>query len=375
MSSTDPVRRFIATLRARPRVALATAATAIAAIATGSVLAMALGQRGVAGAPSASDIATPSATPASSLPSPSPTATPPSSPTPTAAQPSEAPTASPVTTPSATPEPVADSHWAALPPMPDAEAWLVDDALMLDDGRLVVFRSPYMSRGAYMAISIGEGDTEWTVELPGTSFTDDITQRWAQAGDGRIYSHQWVIDPTVTPWTVEPFLIDGEVVDAAVATGPGGNLYFNVPDGSHLVAVDPATGMASPTSENTVITDVFNLVAWQDRIYATSISEIAAYDPATDTWADVMEFNSWQGAHRGDFAPDGLLYSLDADEYGAPRLLEAADPATGEVVEIPRPLDAARDWNPIFITGPDGRLWAVDRVQSYAYVGPDPFGR
>lgn len=386
MSSPNPIQRFLAALRDRPQLALVTTAVAVAAIASGGFLAMVLGgTRGAAVAPTptpqptvaaASDEATPTATlPPSPVTSASPSDAPSPSPTPVA---TDAPAATPI--PSASPRPAAtakptpeptpsDRSWTALPDMPDEADYFVRDAVVLDDGRVVVFRFAHDDERVDV-LTIESGDASWrSVELD-SSFDDRTVYQWAAGSDGRIYSHSLVIDPTDEPWDVEPFETPiGDVggdVGGVLVGGPDGRLYLSSADFGALHILDLETGTWSLSSENTVIQMMDGLLAGAEVIYVVEVEHAAVYVPAEDSWSYITG-QSYQNAIRSGLGPDERIYFLDGWETRN-QSIKVLDPETAEWSSIPRPLAAAPDWSPIFITAPDGRLWAIDAEQSFAFL-------
>ncbi|HSK93396.1 MAG TPA: hypothetical protein VLA76_04985 [Candidatus Angelobacter sp.] len=382
MTVADRLRRFGQAVRTRPQVALVTAVVALAAILAGGAVALALGgPRDVSSAPSESPTllaATedPSPTPTPS-PQPSPTLTP--SPTPSAtATPTDeptrsatpSPTAAPTATPSRSPEPTPqDRSWMALPPMPNAPAYFVRDVVTLADGRLAVFRYERTGSQRASVLTIESGDERWTpvdLDEPLDDFTLWI---WTQGPDGLLYSHARVIDPSGTSWDVEPWDpgFDEEPV-APIATGRDGRLIYREAEHlAELLFVDPETGDWQRSSENTIIGNVDAIHVGADLLYLVETEAVASYDPATDSWAALTTM-PYVNAARSGIDPDERLIFLDGWESRNQQIF-VFDPATGAWSELPRPLAASPTWNPIFRTGPDGRLWAVDAEQSFIYLG------
>lgn len=382
MSVSERLRRFAATLRARPRVAAVTGAVALAAVLTGGALAMALGgPRGVAHAPTPSQSPSPTLPAATDEPTPSTTATP-APPTPTASPTTDAPTpsetpsptavatATPLPTPDPTPDPTPeDRFWTALPQMPNAPDHFVRDVVVLDDGRLAVFRYERTGDQRVSLLTIEPGDERWTPIEVDEPFDDFTIWIWTQGPDGRLYSHGLVIDPSGTSWDVEPWDpgFDEEPV-APIATGPDGRLYFR--EAEHLpelLILDVETGEWKRSSENTIIAQVDALLVSDGLIYLAETEEVASFDPVTDRWESVTRM-PYVNAARGGIGPDGRLVFLDAWESENQAIL-VLDPDTGEWSELPRPTSASSTWNPIFRTGPDGRLWAVDAEGVFVYLG------
>ena len=90
--------------------------------------------------------------------------------------------------------------------MPGGAQFLTADALVLPDGRIVVFRWDRGGQPNRDVLVYDPDRDEWSVptfdrELP-TIGTD---QAFALGSDGMIYSHESMIDPTSDPWTVTPF--------------------------------------------------------------------------------------------------------------------------------------------------------------------------
>lgn len=381
MRLTDRMTRFASTLRERPKVAAATAATAVAAIVAGVALSLLIGGRGEAAVgPTASPTPLPASTSETASPMPSmpvfaPTPTPVPTPTPTVAA-TVPPTPDPTPTPTAAeggyggtiPGPGAafeDPNWETMPAMPEG-AHPVEGVVLLEDGRLLAMQPPHDDSG-WTVMSIRAGDETWSpIPISGLDSGRDFYS-FTLGPDGRIYTDALVIDPAARTWTAADAGWEHEFASHVVGFGPDGRLYGQSPTGTSLVALDPETGEVIESSENDsrgASALLFQaLVADDTELFAVDIATVMAYDPARETWRVVHDWG-WSFAAQAGLGPDGHLYMMADEEEG--RGIRRIDTAAATWSEIPRPYEAEWEWTPRFVTGPDGRLWAVGATQVFA---------
>lgn len=378
MRLTDRLARIATSLRTRPRLAAATAATAGSAIVAGGILALVIG-----GSPQAAvaPTASPTEAAASSTPTITPTATP--APTPTS-QPTASATASPTPTPTPLPTltptppeggyggpilgpggPFEDPVWEAMPALPNGDAHAIAGVVVLDDGRLIAFREA-VDRSSWGAVSIRPGDLTWT-EIPISGLETRRLYSFTLGPDGRIYTEALVIDPTAPNWTAVDAGWGEPATSHVIGSGPDDRLYRAV-DGGILVILDPATGdigrsSANDASRNPDALSFNALLPGTTEVFAVDLATVVAYDPATDSWRLVVDWG-WHHAARSGIGPDGSIWIMADEEEG--RVLHRLNPVSSEWVEVPRPHEAWWEWIPHFVTGPDGRVWAIGEGQVFA---------
>lgn len=375
--------RIVRSVRARPAAWAVGSVVVVAAVATGAVAStLMLSDRQAAGDASDDPLASTSASAsvepsASATPSddPSPTGTatasptPSASPTPVTAQPT--PTATPVDGHGGAPAPSWDiaGTWAALPAMPAADAFAISDVLMLDDGRLVVFRWQTQPEVDGARVLTWSPDSQsWLAVRTETILTGTDAQ-FAQGADGRIYSYDNLIDPSSDPWQVDSFaLADPSEVYAGYGldSGPDGRLYrprTTLSMGrSAFEILDPTTGERTNSS---VLTGLGTCVLrGEDRVFLIDTVEFTAYDPASDRWSETVAMLGDRDCYGAGFGPDGRLYVAsmwwEATDY------VAWDFARETWLSVEPP--PASEFRPHFLTGPGGRLWAVDSRASFVFT-------
>lgn len=380
---SNAIQRLIERLRGRPRLALGVGLTAIAAVVVGAVLGtVLLGARGVASEPAASEAPTagetatarPSATVRASVNSPTPS--PSETPTETS---SPGPVATPVASPTPTTEPgyvpPPDDGWDPLPAMPNADALQMVDVVTLFDGRVVAFRFPPegLYGGPLDVMVIRPGDDAWEPVALSREITINGGNAFTVTPSGLIYTHNWVIDPAKDPWSVEAFDLapESDRADALipVGTGPDGRIYHPaVDDGRSLIAFDPQTGEFTTSSRSTIsfhdAISIQSVLGGDELVYLIDTATILAYDPGADTWAVAARLVDFMHAGTAGIGPDDRITLLrdNGELY--------VWPGQGELEPLDRPFEAPSAWNPVFHTGPDGRLWAVDDANPFVFAGP-----
>ena len=379
MNLTERWHQIRESIRSRPLPWAIGFGVALAAIASGALMAAVIsgGPRGTGQA--ASDEPTVSASASGSEePSPSPTstpeATPSPSPTPTPGAVPPSPTPTPEEGFGGAPAPSWDIEgtWTALPAMPDAYAYALSDVLVLRDGTLVVFRwqqDPGVD-GAQV-LRYDEDRAAW-VAVATEPLLTGTDEPWAQAADGRIYTFETLIDPSTTPWSVDPFQLisisepwAGQGLDA----GSDGRIYLALPiPGAQLQIYDPVLDRRETTSKTNEAVGRCVLRALDHRVVAIDQIGFAFYDPTSDSWSDVVEAPGGDvDCFSAGYGPDERLY-VTSFTFGGD--IQAWDESTGAWSSVEPPPDPQEFFHPRFVTGPDGRLWAIEPHGSFAFT-PD----
>jgi hypothetical protein len=386
------------------RIAL-TSLTVVGAIAAGVVLAIAIGGiRGAAATPSVTPSVTPVAATddgeatATSTANLSPSATPSPTTTATSATPTPAPSATPAGTsapaPSATPvatELRMAGTWERLPDDPLSDDVGISTAVRLDDGRIVAFYVSQADSYRGDCIATFSPDTEqWTV--PDVERGSRRTGCFPTHGqfvlhpDGRLISVSSVVDPTQNPWQWEPSPWRNSEMELPSTIGSTGDGRFYGPFNfrpARLYELVLESGALEQVSE---YADQPNRSAGLDHIVSGEAdrlffgtfgccpgpSRLVSYDPDTDDWRPERSFPLdawWYTAAHG---PDGWIYVPTWNTRNNrlfDRGLWARDPDSGEWIQVEElPDDLPEDWNPSFVDGGDGRLYAIDEERSYVFT-------
>jgi hypothetical protein len=316
----DRLKSAWAWVRRSPMRTASVGGAAIAAIGAGAVFAVVVNEMR---APTTAGDAVPASTLPSTIPTtPGPTLvpmpaeepTPTASLDPTAAPPTPAPTVLSTPPPVATARPTPsgghggvggggselvydiNGTWERLPDMPGGDDFRVSDSVLLPDGRIVVFRWDYGYEDPdWPEVVIYDPDARaWTpVEFDGDRPGIGTDQPFALAGDGQLYTHDYVIDISSEPWRVSPFLLVRESdvwAGMTLAAGPDGRVYRRADDtGSgrtQLIAYDPAT---DSFERGTVVTGAYDILrsSGDDLVLVGGAPgfRLITYDPAHDAWS------------------------------------------------------------------------------------------
>jgi hypothetical protein len=348
------------------------------------------------------------AVPASALPSTVPTTpgptlvpmpaeepTPAASLDPTAAPPTPAPTALSTLPPLATQRPTPSGGyggvggggaapgyditgtWQRLPDMPGGDDFHVSDSVLLPDGRIVVFRWDYGHEDPdWPEVVIYDPDARtWApVEFDGDHPGIGTEQTFALAGDGRLYTHDYVIDISSEPWRVIPFLLVRESdvwAGSTLAAGPDGRVYRRADDSgsgrTQLIGYDPE---ADAFERHSSVTGRYEIVhAGGDRLVlfeSVSWSGLITYDPAEDAWSTPIPVDTGAlSAHHAAVSPDGHVY-IPGFYPEVPRLLAVAlDDGTVRSVSVP---DDVLDWSVDLLWDAEGRLYVFGTDRAWVFT-------
>jgi hypothetical protein len=99
-------------------------------------------------------------------------------------------------------------------------------------------------------------------------------------------------------------------------------------------------------------------------VYLIDLGVLLIYDPASDEWSLAARTPVFVHANTAGIAPGDRITMLgdDGEIYIWPG-------HGGDFEGVLRPMEARSSWSPIFLTGPDGYLWAVDDTQPFVYTG------
>ena len=310
--------------------------------------------------PSATPSPTPSLGSSSASPAPSDMVTP-----------SPMATADPTSTPEPTPTPITTvaGTWSRLPLLPDTGHFEVASAVVLDDGRLVVFRWRTCCTGQSVIV-LEPGATAWTFPALSSPLVIGTGDSFAVGADGRIYGWRVVIDPSEDPWLVQPHSMTGptEVTEALrFARGPDDRLYFPheetiTSSTTRLRAYDPSSHAVADVS--TTDLGYFNtILGGVDLLYATGWSGlIATYDVTRDAWQAVADSPSSLPSDVF-IGPDDSLWVRD------PEIL-VWDETVASWLKAGRPLSITGPWDPFLASGGD-RIYAIDD-QAAVFIPDNP---
>jgi len=257
--------------------------------------------------------------------------------------------------------------------MPDAERWRLSDVISVDDGTLVVFRWLTQPEGADPAdrvLAWSPTSNDW-VRVETEPILTGTDSQFAQGGDGRIYSYDNQIDPATTPWNVEPFtLADPSEAYAGYGldAGPDGRIYRPATgriDRATFEIYDPVTTVRDQSSSLSGHHG-YCVLEGEDLVYIVDMVMFAAYDPVTDAWSTPISTPGDRDCIGAGLGPDGRLYL--ASMWSGTDIV-TWDPSTSAWLSV-EPPPAADGFRPRFVTGPDGRLWAIDPDTSFVFV-PD----
>jgi hypothetical protein len=326
-----------------------------------------------------------------------PSASPSPSPSPSAsadATPQETAGASEVenATPAATPSPEGEyggatgdlfditGEWDRIAQMPGGSEFRTSDSVILPDSRLAVFRHNSGSGGLTDPQSVlvydRDQDTWETMEFPGERPSIATDQYLALGVDERIYSFNWIIDPSGGRWVVEPFVLNQESVEwsgSSLAVGGDGRLYRRARDtGSkltELIAYDSQTDTFERSSE---IRGQFDLAYSRpdgDLVLFGWAGESAMvmYDPETDDWSDPVGVSDAIAPWRAEVGFDGMVY-VPGYHYLVPQLW-AIDLDDGEMRSVELP-DGVTEWEPNLLATPDNHLFAFSPDGAWIFT-PD----
>ena len=260
-----------------------------------------------------------------------------------------------------------EGTWTALPAMPDADVNPLSDVLMLDDGSLVVFRwSSTNEAVGSRVVRWDEEGSRWE-EVATEPFYTGTDQPWAQGGDGRIYSFETVIDPSTSTWQADPFDLAEPTepyAGSGLDSGTDGRIYRSLSFGQLTFEIyDP---LLDGRETSATLDEPFYaciLRGPDHRMLAIDMTGFASYDPGLDSWSAVTRTPGDQDCFSAGFGPDGRLYMTSmwwADDIHA----YDADRDAWLSVEPP---PASEGFRPRFITGPDGRLWAIGQRESFVF--------
>jgi hypothetical protein len=262
--------------------------------------------------------------------------------------------------------------WEPLPAMPRPDDPSISHALLLPDGRVVAFRWTGEWSGEPEVNTLTPGADRWeVVEIEDeASITLGSDQAYVLGADGRLYTHDLILDPRHDRWTVEPFrlVLETDVwAGMPLAAGPDGRIYRPADDvfhGTELVIYDP---IADEFSRSSLTSEVGWLVGGSDRLYLLG-TRVSSYSPWTDTWQiepiTPPPFDFWpRNAAAGS---DGRLYIREWDSAA----IWAWNPGTVTWLTVEPPSSEAADWFPQLVTGPDDRLYAIHPRGSFAFT-PD----
>ena len=194
--------------------------------------------------------------------------------------------------------------------------------------------------------------------------------------DERIYSFNWIIDPSGGSWVVEPFLLNQESVEwsgSSLAVGGDGRLYRRARDTSsrltELIAYDSETGTFERSSE---IRGQFDLAYSRpdgDLVLFGRAGESAmvTYDPDTDDWSDPVSVSDAIAPYRAEVGFDGKVY-VPGYHYLIPQLW-AIDLDDGEMRSVELP-DGVTEWEPNLLATPDNHLFAFSPDGAWIFT-PD----
>jgi hypothetical protein len=254
--------------------------------------------------------------------------------------------------------------WEPLPAMPNPADPGISHALVLPDGRIVAFR--WAGRPAVITLAPDADHWEAVQVAEGQRISLGTDQTYALAADGRIYTHDMIIDPRQEAWTTEPFRLVLETDTWAgipIVSGPDGRIYRPADDvgrGTQLVIYDALSG---EFSRSAITAESGILVAGADRLFLIG-SRVSSYDFMADTWrieSDTAPPPGW--SRSAAFGPDGRIYvhPWDADAVWA------WDPSNGAWMSV-EPPDMPSAWSPVLLTGRDGRLYALYPGTSYVFA-------
>lgn len=107
-----------------------------------------------------------------------------------------------------------------------------------------------------------------------------------------------------------------------------------------------------------------SILPGMEVVYAVSMVDVAAYDPVTDAWHDVSANPGDQDALGAGIGPDGRIY---LKSFWDTRVT-AWDGESGRWLSVQPPPYVDDSWRPLFLTGPDGQLWALDDGGSFVFT-------
>ena len=370
-------------------------AVALAAVVTGTALALAVGNLRdgeVGSAPSATPEG--STAPSASVASAEPSASVPASESPSLAASDEpSPTATAMPTPNSTPVPTPDEgyggggspvyditgSWQALPAMPGGSDFMTADALWLPDGRVVVFRWDYGSEDPAdpEVVAYDPASARWeTVTFSGARPFVGTDQSFVLANDGFIHSFEERIAITDDTWRVEPYplITESDVWAGSNLAGADGLIYRRAQDATGSQTQLMVNDLDAGTMERTAsMGERLELVhaAPDGTIMAiggeTEVS-LVPYDPASDRWAPAVDtvtpgIDPWHVA----VGPDGDVYA--PSYYPEFPGMFAISPTDGSVRSVQLP-EGVSHWDVDLLWADDGRLYAFGYDDAWVFT-PD----
>jgi hypothetical protein len=275
--------------------------------------------------------------------------------------------------------------WQPLPRAPHVAGLRAGSAVVLPDGRIVVTSWRQFERNGDCFAVYDPATVSWSVPvLAGPEGWDGCggSDEFAWLPDGRLYGLSYVVDPNVDPWRIDYAGWRGdEHLPNSIGTTTAGRLYGPLngcmragPCRGRLYEFDPQAGVIDIVSEYTEHHLDFVISGRASRLWVGEFggdsvvpSHLASYDPETDEWIwepDVPFPAHWPGAAIG---PGGWLYVWTSFDTGGGEDLWAREPKTGEWYGVVLPEELRHGWDPSFVDGGDGRLYAFDPQHPYVF--------
>jgi len=257
--------------------------------------------------------------------------------------------------------------------MPNADVNPLSDVLVLQDCSLVAFRWEGTNNApGSRVVRWDEARSQWA-EVATESLYTGTDQDWAQGADGRIYSFETVIDPYTRPWQVDPFELaypDEPYAGAGLDAGADGRIYRPLTRLSFMQLTfeiyDPVLD-ARETSPSLAKPYYPCILGSPDRrVLAMNMNGFAFYDPNTGSWSETTSTPAEMDCEGAGFGPDGRLYMASTASSNDIRAYDVETRAWSAV----EPPPSGEAFRPRFITGPDGRLWAIGQHESFIFT-PD----
>lgn len=272
-------------------------------------------------------------------------------------------------------------EWVRLADMPGGDDFHTSDSVILEDGRIAVFRWDYGSEDpAEPEVVVYDREPDsWEI----ARFADSrpfvgTDQPFALGGDGLIYSFEYRIDPSGDEWLVEPFQLVRETdiwAGTSLTAGGDGRIYRRADDSdagrTELAVYEPQDDTFGGTSSVAGYFDRPFTAPDGNLVVFGSVDGEAAlveYDIVADRWSspvapisdaiDTMHvaIGSDRDAYVPGFYPDiPQLWAIGVDD------------GTMRSVELP---DDVTDWDVDLLWTRDGHLFAFGNEEAWLFT-PD----